>query len=97
MEMELEEVEKSMIKMASNMMILDHMLGVEKRPSDKKGLSYIDDKEASSLSKMTFVKSIDIKEPLSSQHPRKKIDLGGCSRSAQVKVAPKGQAQGSLG
>ena len=63
MKRELEKARKSMTKMASSTEKLDHMLGVRKRPSDKRGLGYIDDKEASSSSKMVFVKSMDIKEP----------------------------------
>jgi hypothetical protein len=42
---ELEEAKASMAKMASSTKKLDHMLGVGKRPSDKRGLGYIDDKE----------------------------------------------------
>ena len=89
---ELEEVKTSMAKMASSTEKLNCMLGVGKRPSDNRGLSYFDDKEASSSSDITFVKSMDFKKSPPPQHLRKKIDLGKCSRSAQVKVAPKGQA-----
>ena len=89
---ELEEAKASMARMASSTEKLDHMLRVGKRPSDKRGLGYINDKDASSLSKTTFVKGINIKMSPPPQHPRKKIDLGECSRSAQVHVALKGQA-----
>ena len=79
---ELEEARATMAKMASSTEKLDRMLGVRKGPSDKRGLGYIDDKEASSSSKITFVKSMNIKMSPPPQHPRKKIDLGECSRSA---------------
>ena len=51
-----------MAKMASSTKKLDHMLGVGKKPSDKRGLGYIDDKNASSSIKITFVKSMDFKK-----------------------------------
>ena len=90
---ELEEARASMAKTSSSTEKLDCMLGVGKRPSDKRGLGYFDDKEASSSSEITFVKSMDFNKYPPPQHPRKKIDLGECSRCAQVKVALNGQAQ----
>ncbi|KAK1592668.1 hypothetical protein Q3G72_028566 [Acer saccharum] len=72
---ELEEARAAMAKMALSTEKLDHMLGVVKRPSDKRGLGYINDKDASSSSKTTFVKGINIKMSPPPQHPRKKIDL----------------------
>ena len=53
----------------------------------------IDDKDASSTSKTSFVMDMNIMMSPPPQHPRKKIDLGECSRSSHVLVAPKGQAQ----
>ena len=79
---EIEEAKASMAKMALSTEKFDHMLVVGKRPSDKRGLGYIDDKEASSSSKITFVKSMNIKMSPPPQHPRKKIDQRECSRSA---------------
>ena len=54
---------------------------------------YIDDKDASSTSKSSVVMDKNIMMSPPPQHPRKKIDLGECSRSAQVFKTPKGQAQ----
>ena len=48
MKRELEEVKESMTKMTSSTKKLDHMLGVEKSLSDKRGLGYHDDMNGSS-------------------------------------------------
>ena len=93
LERELEEVKVLMAKMTSSTKKLDHMLGVGRKPSDKRGLGYIDDKDASSTSKTSLVMDMDFNMSPPPQHPRNKIDLGECSRSAQVFEAPKGQAQ----
>ncbi|KAK0592856.1 hypothetical protein LWI29_026653 [Acer saccharum] len=55
LERELEEVKVLMAKMTSSTKKLDHMLGVGRKSSDKRGLGYIDDKDASSTSKMLTV------------------------------------------
>ena len=78
-----------MAKMTSSTEKLDHMLRVGRKPSDKSGLGYIDDKDASSSSKTSVVMDMNIMMSPPPQHPRKKIDLGECSRSAQVFEAPK--------
>jgi hypothetical protein len=93
LERELEEVKVLMAKMTSSTEKLDHMLRVGRKPSDKSGLGYIDDKDASSTSKSSVVMDKNIMMSPPPQHPRKKIDLGECSRSAQAFEAPKGQAQ----
>ncbi|KAI9169193.1 hypothetical protein LWI28_008758 [Acer negundo] len=93
LEMELEDAREIMAKMASNMEKLDHFLSVGKSPIDKTGLRIEDDKEISTLNETVFVKSLSNKEALPLSYPRKKIDLGQCSHSVEVKVAPKSQAQ----
>ena len=72
---ELEEVKVLMVKIASSAEKLNHMLRVGRKPSDKSGLGYIYDKDASSTSKTSFVMDMNIKMSPSPQHPRKKIDL----------------------
>jgi hypothetical protein len=69
------------------------MLSVGKSPCDKRGLGFEDGKETSTPNKTVFVKSLSNKEASLLQTPRKKIDLGQCSNSAQVKVAPRRQPQ----
>ena len=90
---ELEEARELMAKMDSSTKKLDHMLDVGKRPSDKRGLGYEDGKAISISNKTVFVKIVGYKESSPVQTPRKKIDLGQCSNSAQVKVAPRRQPQ----
>ncbi|KAI9164818.1 hypothetical protein LWI28_002665 [Acer negundo] len=90
---ELEEVKGSMIKMASSTKKLDHMFGIGKSPCDKRGLGFDDGKETSTPNKTVFINSLSYKEASPVQTPRKKIDLGQCSHSAQVKVDPRRQPQ----
>ncbi|KAK1578686.1 hypothetical protein Q3G72_032340 [Acer saccharum] len=86
---ELEEAKGSMTRMASSTQKLDRMLNVGKNPCDKRGLGFEDGKEISTSNKTVFVKSLGNKEASPLQTPSKKIDLGQCSNSAQVKVAPR--------
>ena len=90
---ELEEAKESLTRMASSTKKLDYLLGVGKSPCDKRGLGCEDSKETSFPNKTVFVKSLSYKEASPVQTPRKKIDLGQYSNSAQVKVAPKRQPQ----
>ena len=84
---ELEVARELMAKMDSSTKKLDHMLDVGKRPSDKRGLGFEDEKMSPTPSKTVFVKIMNLKESPPRQLPRKKIDIGECSRSAQMKVA----------
>ena len=54
---ELVEVKGSLAKMDSSTKKLDHLLGVGKIPSDKRGLGFEEDKETSTSKKTIFVKS----------------------------------------
>ena len=67
------------------------MLGVGKSPCDKRGLGFEDGKEPSTPNKTVFIKNLSYIEASPVQTPRKKIDLGQCSHSAQVKVAQRRQ------
>ena len=96
MKRELDEAMEALSKMASSTKKLDHMLGVGKSPCDKRGLGYEDGKEISTSNKTVFVKSFGKQVASLVQTPRKKIDLGQCSQSAQVKVAPKRQPQANI-
>ncbi|KAK0594613.1 hypothetical protein LWI29_005348 [Acer saccharum] len=66
---------------------------VGKSPYEKRVLGFEDGKETSTPNKTVFVKSLGNKEASPVQTLRKKIDLGQCSHSAQVKVAPRRQPQ----
>ncbi|KAK0577333.1 hypothetical protein LWI29_031451 [Acer saccharum] len=90
---ELEEAKGPRTRIVSSTEKLDHMLGVGKSPCDKRGLGFEDGKESSTPNKTVFVKSLSYKEASPVQIPRKKIDLGQCSHSAQVKVVPRRQPQ----
>ena len=90
---ELEEAKGSLTRMASSTNKLDHMLTVGKIPCDKRGLGFEDGKETSTPNKTVFVKNLSYKEASPVQTPRKKIDLGQCSNSAQVKEEPRRQPQ----
>ena len=79
--------------MTSSTEKLNHLLSVGKGPYDKRGLGLEDDKEILTPNKTIFVKSLGKKEASSVQTLRKKIDLGQCSHSAQVKVASRRQPQ----
>ena len=73
---ELVEVKGSLAKMDSSTKKLDHLLGVGKSLSDKRGLGFEEDKETVTSKKTIFVKSLGKKEASLVQTPRKKIDLG---------------------
>ena len=88
---ELDEAKESLTRMTTSTKKLDHILGVGKSPCDKKGLGFEVSKEISTPKKTIFVKSLGKIEASSVHTPRTKIDLGQCSRSAQVKVAPRRQ------
>ena len=90
---ELEEIKESMTRMASGTQKLDPILSVGKNPCDKRGLGFEDGKDTSTSKKTIFVKSLENKEASSVQIPRKKLELGQCSNSVQVKVVPKRQPQ----
>ncbi|KAK1575218.1 hypothetical protein Q3G72_003537 [Acer saccharum] len=72
---------------------LDHILGGGKNPCDKRGIGYEESKEITTPTKTVFVKSLGKIEASPVHTPRKKIDLGQCSKSAQVKEAPRRQPQ----
>ena len=93
---ELDEAKKSLNRMASSIEKLDHILGVGKIPCDKKGLGFEDSQETSYSKKTVFVKGFGNIEASPVHTPRKKIDLGQCSKIAQVKVAPKRQPQANI-
>ena len=80
-------------KLTSSTEKLNHLLSVGKGPSDKRGLGFEEDKENLTPNKTIFVKSLGKKEASPVLTPRKKIDLGQCSHSAQVKVASRRQPQ----
>ena len=82
MKRELDEAKESLTRMTSSTKKLD-----------KRGIGYEDSKEISTPTKTIFVKSLGKIEASPVHTPRKKIDLGQCSRSAQVKEAPKRQPQ----
>ena len=90
---ELVEVKGSLARIDSSTKKLDHLLGVGKSPSDKRGLGFEDDMESSTSKKTIFLKSLGKKEASLVQGPRKKLELGQSSSSAQVKVVPSRQPQ----
>src|SRR5579862_2626667 len=90
---ELDEVKGSLARMDSSTKKLDHLLGVGKSPSDKRGLGFEEDKETITSKKTIFVKGLECKEASLVQAPRKKLELGQSSNSAQVKVVPRRQPQ----
>ena len=83
----------SLARIDSSTKKLDHLLGVGKSPSDKRGLGFEDDMETSTSKKTIFVKSLEKKKTSLVQIPRKKLELGQSSNSAQVKVVPRRQPQ----
>ncbi|KAK0593706.1 hypothetical protein LWI29_028860 [Acer saccharum] len=89
---ELVEVKWSLARIDSSTKKLDHLLGVGKSPSDKRGLGFEDDMETSTSKKTIFVKSLGSKEASLVQAPRKKLEVGQCS-NAQVKMGPRRQPQ----
>jgi hypothetical protein len=93
---ELDEAKKSLTRMDSSTKKLDHMLGVGKSPCDKRGLGFEDSQETSSSKKTVFVKGLGNIEASPVHTPRKKIDLGQCSKSAQVKVVSRRQPQANI-
>jgi hypothetical protein len=93
---ELDEANKSFTRMDSSTKKLDHMLGVGKSPCDKRGLGFEDSQETSSSKKTVFVKGLGNIEASPVHTPRKKIDLGQCSKSAQVKVVSRRQPQANI-
>ena len=83
----------SLARMDSSTKKLDHLLGVGKSPSDKRGLGFEEDKETITSKKTIFVKSLGSKEASLVQAPRKNLELGQSSKSAQVKVVLRRQPQ----
>ena len=90
---ELVEAKESRTRIVSSTEKLDHMISVGKSPCDKRGLGFEDGKESSTPNKTVFVKSLSHQKASPVQTPRKKIDLGQCSHSAQVKKMPSRQPQ----
>ncbi|KAK0579086.1 hypothetical protein LWI29_020756 [Acer saccharum] len=88
---ELVEVKGSLARIDSSTKKLDHLLGVGKSPSDKRGLGYEDGKKISTSNKTVFVKSLKNEETSFVQIPRKKLEVGQCS-NAQVKMGPRRQS-----
>ena len=88
---ELDEVKGSLARMDSSTKKLDHSLGVGKSPSDKRGLGFEEDKETITSKKTIFVKSLGKNDASLVQAPRKKLEIGQSSKSAQVKVVPRRQ------
>ncbi|KAK0593159.1 hypothetical protein LWI29_032037 [Acer saccharum] len=80
------------IRIDSSTKKLDHLFGVGKSPSDKRGLGYEDGKKISTFNKTVFVKSLKNEETSIVQIPRKKLEVGQCS-NAQVKMGPRRQSQ----
>ena len=93
---ELDEAKKSMTRMASSTKKLNHILGVGKSPCDKRGLGFEDGKDISPSKKTMFVKGLGNKEASPVHTPRKKIDLGQCSKNAQVNVVSRRQPQANI-
>ncbi|KAK0572451.1 hypothetical protein LWI29_031613 [Acer saccharum] len=62
---ELVEVKGSLARIDSSTKKLDHLLGVGKSPSDKRGLGYEDGKKISTSNKTVFVKSLKNEEETS--------------------------------
>ncbi|KAK0594162.1 hypothetical protein LWI29_038331 [Acer saccharum] len=89
---ELVEVKGSLARIDSSTKKLDHLLGVGKSPSDKRGLGYEDGKKISTFNKTVFVKSLKNEETSIVQIPRNKLEVGQCS-NAQVKMGPRRQSQ----
>ncbi|KAK0593787.1 hypothetical protein LWI29_031009 [Acer saccharum] len=91
---ELVEAKGSLARIDSSTKKLDHLLGVGKSPSDKRGLGYEDGKKISTSNKTIFVKSLKNEETSFVQPPKKKLEIGQSS-NAQVKMGPgrKSQAQ----
>ncbi|KAK0585546.1 hypothetical protein LWI29_030139 [Acer saccharum] len=82
---ELVEVKGSLARIDSSTKKLDHLLGVGKSPSDKRGLGYEDGKKISTSNKTVFVKSLKNEETSFVQIPRKRLEIGQSS-NAQVKM-----------
>ncbi|KAK0574789.1 hypothetical protein LWI29_029107 [Acer saccharum] len=89
---ELVEAKGSLARIDSSTKKLDHLLGVGKSPSDKRGLGYEDGKKISTSNKTVFVKSLKNEETSFVQPPRKKLEIGQSS-NAQVKMGPRRKSQ----
>ncbi|KAK0594029.1 hypothetical protein LWI29_020061 [Acer saccharum] len=68
---ELVEAKGSLARIDSSTKKLDHLLGVGKSPSDKRGLGYEDGKKISTSNKTIFVKSLKNEETSFVQPPKK--------------------------
>ncbi|KAK0593731.1 hypothetical protein LWI29_003699 [Acer saccharum] len=89
---ELVEAKESLARIDSSTKKLDHLLGVGKSPSDKRGLGYEDGKKISTSNKTVFVKSLKNEEISFVQPPKKKLEIGQSS-NAQVKMGPRRKTQ----
>ncbi|KAK0578971.1 hypothetical protein LWI29_019168 [Acer saccharum] len=89
---ELVEAKGSLARIDSSTKKLDHLLGVGKSPSDKRGLGYEDGKKISTSNKTIFVKSLKNEETSFVQPPKKKLEIGQSS-NAQVKMGPRRKTQ----
>ena len=90
---ELVEAKESLTRMTTSTKKLDNILGVGQSPCDKRGLGYEVSKDCSNPKKTVFVKSLGKIEASSVHTPRKKLELGQCSKNAQVKVVKMRQPQ----
>ncbi|KAK1588131.1 hypothetical protein Q3G72_020129 [Acer saccharum] len=90
---ELVEAKESLTRMTTSTKKLDNILGVGKSPCDKRGLGFEVSKDCSIPKKTVFVKSLGKIEASPVQTPRKKLELGQCSKNAQVKVVKTRQPQ----
>ncbi|KAK0573180.1 hypothetical protein LWI29_004054 [Acer saccharum] len=92
---ELVEAKGSLARIDSSTKKLDHLLGVGKSPSDKRGLGYEDGKKISTSNKTIFVKSLKNEETSFVQPPKKKLEIGQSS-NAQVKWGQEGKLKLNL-
>ena len=90
---EVDKVRSLLVNMTMSKEKLDRMINDLMVRNDKRGLGFKNGEKTSIPNKTKYVKSLDKKEASLVQTPRKKIDLGQCSYSAQVKVALRRQPQ----
>src|SRR5579862_7286688 len=90
---ELVEAKVTLTRMTTSTKKLDNILGVGQSPCDKRGLGYEVSNDCSNPKKTVFVKSLGKIEASSVHTPRKKLELGQCSKNAQVNVVKTRQPQ----
>ena len=69
------------------------MLSCGKSPSDKKGLGYVEEVEATSLKKTTFVKSKEVENAQTPQQSTKWVEVGESSKQAQARILTRAPPQ----